>query len=186
MKIQYINVMNTPKYKDFIIKMVRDSDDEFFPPLSTRGSTTEKQLKIDVRSNNSIDAYISNLFGQVNVFASNEDGVLVGFMSVIHNRQDEPIFTSSNPGTYNYVSTVCVGKEYRRLGICSALYDFVENSLPHEFVSDFTCTRTWCWNSSHIQLLKKRGYKLIHTIEGDRNHNGKAADTVFYVKKNDY
>jgi len=184
MKIKYVDIENSQEHKNFMVGIVKDCDDEFFPPLSARGGTTEKQLKINTHSNNSIDAYINNLCEQINVFATLEDGTLVGFMSIIHNRQDEPIFTSANHGTHNYITTVCVENEYRRLGICTALYDFIENNLPSEYVSDFTCTRTWCWNTNHIKLLEKRGYELIHIIERDRNHDGKTADTVFYAKKN--
>ena len=184
MKIECINVMNSPHYREYIKKIVNECDNEFFPPLSARGGTTEKQLRNKVSQYNGVDAYINDLLKQVNIFASNEDGILMGFMSIIHDRQDEPIFHLSHPGTHNYISTVCVDKKHRRLGICSALYDFVENELPHEFTSGFTSTRTWCGNKSHIILLEKRGYEHIHTIENDRNHNGETANTVFYVKKN--
>jgi len=185
MKIEYVDVSNSAVHRDFITKAVNAYADDFFPPLYTRGSTTDKRLMEGHNTwpSDGLEVYIHGLFKQVNIFAVCDDGVLNGFMSFIHNRKDEPVFSNLGYGINNYISTVCVERIIRNSGIGMALYDFFETKLPKELRSDFASTRTWSRNEYHINLLKKRGYELVHTIKDDRKFNGKIADTVFYIKR---
>jgi len=185
LSIYYLdNVAKCEKHSHFMRSIIDECSHEFFPPLTARKSTTEKNLAggdntVDIGT----DAYVEGLLAQENIFATSDNDDLIGFMSFIHNRLGEPIFDNLNYGTNNYISTICIKKQFRNHGIGQLFYDFIEHSLPDNLAANFVSTRTWSENKNHIHLLEKRGYTLVYTGISDREWSGVRTSSVYYVKK---
>ena len=105
-------------------------------------------------------------------------------MSFIYNYERNEFFNKNKiDDINNYISTICVRKEFRRKGITEQMYWYIENSLPKDMSSQYVSTRTWSTNISHINLLKKRNYEITHTIRNDRIlKDGTKVDTVYFGK----
>ena len=179
------NTAECERHSHFIRNIVDECSHEFFPPLTARKSTTEKNLAGATNAADiGVDPYVEGLLKQENIFATSDDE-LIGFMSFIHDRSGEPIFDNLNFGANNYISTICVKNQFRNQGIGQLFYDFIERALPNKLAGNFVSTRTWSENKNHIHLLEKRGYSLIHTGMSDREWSGVKTSSVYYVKKTD-
>ena len=159
-------------------------DKEFVPPLSTRNTTT--QIGFDstcIVSDKQPYQYWTNILNQKNILAIVGDNV-VGIMSFKYNYKLSGHFDTDiqKDAINNYVSTICINKNYRGNGIAGKLYDYIENNLPKKYKSDYVSTRTWSTNINHINLLYKYSYKLIYTIENDRECDGNKLDTLYFIK----
>lgn len=178
------NITGKQEYIDFVEHIVKECSEEFFPPLLGRSSTQQKSFGRQPSSNDkhSDKSYINNLLMQSNIFAI-VDNNIAGFMSFIYDCHNE-IFDKLGYGKNNYITTICVEPKFRGRGIANALYDFIEQKLPLKSKADFTSTRTWSGNKSHLSLLDRRGYSLIHKIKDDREYQGQKADSVYYARKN--
>lgn len=75
-----------------------------------------------------------------------------------------------------YITTVIVGKKYRRKGIPTAMYEKLMQEFP---VREFLI-RTWSENRGQWAALKKLWFQLLKCIPDDR---GKGMDTVYYEKR---
>ena len=153
--------------------ILEDCGDEFVPPLSTRMSTHQSKLDDLVDSGNGVRAYFDELSTQPFVLALDDDGRVLAFLSFIENYQLD--FLDCGKGS-DYISTICTRKEYRRRGLASQLYAFVENELRPRLIT----IRTWSTNDSQLSLLKNRGYRLVEQIKDGR---GQGIDTVYYAKE---
>jgi len=162
------------KYYDDILQLITLTDKEFCPPLSSRVSTTQENFHLNNKNSeeNSIFLYFKSLLKQSFILASVNYNV-VGFLSYIKNHTitDVDIIRENA-----YVSTICINPDYRRRGITNCFYEKLETDENNKLIF----TRTWNQNYSHINLLIKRNYELIHEIVNDRA-NG--IDTVYYAKK---
>ena len=176
---------NSMLYND-LVKLLACCDTEFVPPLSSREGTRQKVFRENTEMSLSIvpTEYVNALMQQKSILALSDDH-LVGFMSFIFDFEDnelfEPIYNKS--GCNNYISTICIDPSYRKQGIASMLYSYIENDLPDPAKSCYVSTRTWSTNTGHLELLKKRGYTLTHTILRNRAHDGVEIDTVYYCKE---
>jgi ribosomal protein S18 acetylase RimI-like enzyme len=164
-------------YYDGIKRLLILTDHEFYPPLSSRVSTTQEHFRPDDSSYNkghSISLYLQALLEQSFIIAI-VDSVLVGFLSYIKDH----IVADVNVLSKNvYVSTICVDPEYRRRGITSCFYDALEADTENHLVY----TRTWNQNHAHINLLLKRKYEIIREFINDRDSG---INTVYYAKRLD-
>lgn len=168
-----------------IYEILISCDKEFIPPLSTRNATTQTDF-------NSIMSYVPpyqywiGILKQQNILAFVDD-CLVGFMSFKYNYKIGNWFSVKirENDVNNYISTICIHKDYRRLGIARKMYDYIENNLPNEYKSNYVSTRTWSTNINHIKLLYQCNFALIHTIPNDREYNNLKFDTLYFRKKID-
>jgi len=163
-------------------------DDDFIPPLSSRGSTKGAIATMDMHVKD-YEPYFKIVLGQKNIVAYCEDKI-VAFMSFRHNEPHDNIESVAKDGDIvNYVTTICVDKEYRGCRIATSFYEFIENKnndFPKEVFGECVATRTWHTNLPHIKLLCKRGYSLTHTLPKDRrvnNTKSEELDTVYYCKR---
>ena len=159
-------------------------DKEFVPPLSTRNTTTQ----VDFSSNCILSEmypyqYWVDILKQQNILAI-ADNHVIGIMSFKYNYKLSECFDTHIriDSINNYISTICINKNYRGYGIAGKLYNYIENNLPNGYKSDYVSTRTWSTNRNHINLLYKYNYMLIYAIADDREHNGIKLDTLYFIK----
>lgn len=170
-----------------IYEILISCDNEFIPPLSTRNATTQTDFNSSsILSCISPYQYWINILNQQNILAFVDD-CLAGFMSFKYNYNIGEWFSVKilGNGINNYISTICIHKNYRGIGIARKMYGYIENNLPNEYKSNYVTTRTWETNITHIKLLKKCNYLLLHTIPDDREYNELKFDTLYFGKKMD-
>jgi len=158
-------------------------NDEFIPPLNTRKTTVQKELSETTSFEQTPQSYFREVIDQQNIIAFDGE-MVVAFMSFKYNFKDNVFSAVINGKVNNYISTICTHKNYRKLGIAQALYDYVENTLPIEFASKYVSTRTWSTNNSHINLLLRRDYVLVKKIPNDREFNSVKYDSVYFYREN--
>ena len=180
LKPQQLNLEKSSCLKNSLLEVLKECSDEFLPPLSQRSGTRQTDFAQD--NQDGIDDYFNNLLDQHNLIVV-ENGQTISFMSFIHNYKNE-IFNKFDDGINNYVSTICTSVKHRGKGLVKALYDKIESELPRGLMGKFVSTRTWSTNDSHIAILNKRGYMLIHRVENDRTMpDGTKVDTVYFAKR---
>jgi len=154
---------------DGVWEILCECDNEFVPPLSSRNSSSQKDLRLGPgaagsRVSDKPTAYFEELRKQQFIIAKS-DGKVAGFMTFKTGYICDAL---SDFGTSNYITTVCVRKESRRQGILAGMYDMTENGLPAGVDSARISTRTWSQNDAHINALMKRGYSVIKRLPDDR------------------
>lgn len=161
-------------YKNDIIEMMKESDQDFVPPLSSRNSTTQKDLKGGESSIEGLLSYYSQMNTQC-ILGAICDGELLGFVSFKENYDNDVIAKCDFPNVY--LSTLIVKKAARGKKLTVRLYEHLfEQLYPNANIF----TRTWSTNAAHINILGKFGFSLIKTIKDDR---GVGIDTVYFAKK---
>lgn len=162
----------TKAEQEQIFALLTSCNEDFFPPLSSRASSTdgnfskaEKQLPT---------AYFKSILDQYFILAWLEDKI-VGFSAYIHQYANELIPTAP---LSNYVTTTCIRPEFRGQGISKQLNDYLENDLPAATDCKVITRRTWSSNTIQIQNLSQRGYCILKEIEHDRGPN---ISTLYYI-----
>lgn len=181
------NIDTSSELAKSIYEMLTSCDKEFIPPLSTRNATTQTDFNsCSIVSDLPLYQYWIDILKQQNILAF-VDGYLAGFMSFKYNYKIGNWFSVEirENDVNNYISTVCIHKNYRRLGIARKMYDYIEKNLPDEYKSNYISTRTWSTNINHIKLLHQCNFLLIHTISNDREYNNLKFDTLYFGKKID-
>lgn len=152
------------QFKRGISLLVQKYDNEFVPPLSSRGSASSTSLR-DCNNDN-ISDYIESMKSQDFIVVLDKDNKVVGFLSYVHK---EVCCIDCN-----YVSTIIVDKDYREQGVAKELYSVLEklSKLP-------IIVRTWSTNYKNRSILSNLGYGCIKTIKDDR---GVGIDTLYFVQ----
>ena len=158
-------------------------DNDFVPPLSFREDTT-RAISDMILHEMDIEPYFELILAQKNIIAYHENEV-IAFLTFQNNFTNHSYFpTKANENDIiNYISTIIVDKEFRRLHVASKLYDFIEQLLPNDMLSQCVATRTWSTNESHIKLLDKRGYELTCTMHKDRTTAVGKLDSFYFCKR---
>ena len=144
--------------------LVQKYDNEFVPPLSSRGSTSSTSLR-DCNNDN-ISDYIESMKSQDFIVVLDKDNKVVGFLSYVHK---EVCCIDCN-----YVSTIIVDEDYREQGVANALYSMFEELATLPII-----VRTWSTNYKHLSVLNSLGYDCIKTIKDDR---GVGIDTIYLIQ----
>lgn len=152
-------------------EMLAAADNEFVPPLSSRSSSTQKNL-LNTTQNNSIAQYFEQLKKQ-RFAAAFEDGVLIAFVSYKENYSCDEIPPEECPNIY--ISTLVVSPKARGKGVTKALY----SRLFSEYANVNIFTRTWSTNVAHIKILQNYGFEILQVLE---NHRGNGIDTIYFKK----
>jgi ribosomal protein S18 acetylase RimI-like enzyme len=180
-------VAETPKiylHKEAIWSLLCQADDEFFPPLSCRASTTQAELRKE-RKSEAPHAYFNQMIIQDFLLAFQEE-TLVGFLSFIHKYSNKNILYNDrvvDRDQNNYITTICVYPGLRKHGIADQLYTSIEACLPESLQTRFVSTRTWSSNKAQNALLAKRGYTMCQRIARDREFLGTTNDTLYFIKE---
>ena len=163
------------KYSKDIFKMLSDGDREFVPPLSSRSSTTQKNLSSDatIQNDDGVKMYFDGMMNQ-RVLGCTENGKLLGFVSFRENYTCDSIDENTFPNIY--ISTLIVSPDARGKGLTKKMYSYLFDVL---FPERNIFTRTWSTNGAHIAILEKFGFENTVRIENDR---GQGIDTVYFAK----
>lgn len=155
---------------DDIWKLLILCDKEFVPSLSSRNSTTQRDLNNSINHNEYPTEYLKNLLNQEFVL-SKKDGKVVGFLSYIPNRSME---IEGEMLDVMYISTIIVNPDYRNTGLTKGMYNLILNE------SSRVVTRTWSTNYTHLHILEGLGFKVIERVENGR---GIGVDTLVFLKE---
>ena len=145
-------------------------DKEFYPPLSSRGSTTQADLQSAQNVSEGVKDYFREIARQHAVLALEENRV-VAFMSFKKDYVCEHISPEFAPNLY--VTTVIVHPDFRRRSLARRMYDVLIKHYPKRYIF----TRTWSKNDSHIRILLNRGFHEHCVLYNDR---GNGVDTNYY------
>lgn len=173
MEIKILSEEEKEKYYDEILKMLKDGDEDFVPPLSARFSTTQKDFCIAERSIEGILNYFEEMKKQKIMVATEEENLL-GFVSFKENYTNSEIKEENTPNIY--ISTLIVKKEARGKRLTQTMYE----NLFKTYEKRKIFTRTWSTNNAHIRILSKFDFNELCRIENDR---GAGIDTIYFVKK---
>ena len=158
------------KYSEDILEMMRISDKDFVPPLSSRTSTTQSDLSGS--GNGGIELYFQEMIKQ-KVLGAFEGERLFGIVSFREDYESDVVKDLPNI----YISTLFLHPDSGGKGVRKELYSYLFYDLyPERSVF----TRTWSTNAAHIKILDFFKFDLFCRIENDR---GEGIDTVYFKKK---
>lgn len=160
-------------------------DDEFYPRLSARESSSQKNLDHLEEGGDERDkdkgkkvqptSYYAEMIQQ-DFILSYEGEEVTGFMTF---KQDYLCEALASFGSSLYITTVCVRKECRGKGVMNVLYDYMEQEAAKALGCGRISTRTWSLNHAQLHALPRRGYEEICTLPNDR---GGGVDTIYFGK----
>lgn len=177
MEIIYKGKDLTESDKAQIWDILCQCDDEFYPRLSLRDSSSQKDLSGGGTGTAKPVTYFKEMIQQDFILAYHEAGEVAGFMTFKRNYTCEAL---EDFGESLYITTVCVRKELRGRGIMKALYRCMENEVPQLLNCPRLTTRTWSLNEARLHELSKRGYERLAVL---KDHRGPGVDTVYFGRK---
>lgn len=181
MRTKYVGKITDEKEKQQIWELLCECDQEFWPPLSARNSSVQKDLRSgaveEEQTGDTVQkptVYFDEMISQEFILACDEEGKVAGFMTF---KKDYTCDALKDFGTSLYITTICVKKNLRRQHIMSGLYDCMETTAAAACGCSRISTRTWSENEAHMKGLQHRGYRLLAVLKDDR---GPGIDTVYY------
>ena len=172
LKIKVLEKDEQQKFYCEILEMLYTYDEDFFPPLSARSSTTQSDLSSSQKSDDGILSYFEELKKQRFAVVC-DGGRLLSFVSFKENYTNNEISQEDLPNIY--LSTLILRAEARGMGLTYKLY----KKLFDHYKNTNIFTRTWSTNAAHIKILSKFNFETIKTLKDDR---GKGIDTVYFKK----
>lgn len=172
----WFKVMSTTdkdKFKADLLQMLKNSDKDFVPPLSSRRSTTQSDFSLSGGSEDGILNYYNEMNNQQILGVLDEDK-LIAFVSYKEDYLSEQVTGGKLPNIY--VSTLLLKPEARGKHLTYRIYDYLFNTL---YPNSSVFTRTWSTNIAHIKILDKFGFENYITKVNDR---GDGIDTVYFRK----
>lgn len=176
MEIKYFSKITEEKLKDAIWNLLVECDQEFYPSLSSRESSSQTVLSGSNALTPLPYSYFNTMIKQQFICLFDQ-GQLIAFMTFIHGFEMNQL---EKYGMTNYVTTICITHPYRGQGITTKLYDYLFRNLPSTIHLPYVATRTWKQNTRHIQVLKKLGFHEALVLP---NHRGEGIDTIYYAKE---
>jgi len=169
--------MQNPKTLESIWHLLKMCNDEFVPPLNARSSTVSKSFALEASNTLKEPIAYFEMLKKQNMLIATCATEIVGFMS-FRNAYSTSELSGWNPS--NYITTICIDKRFRNIGICSGLYKAMFTDLPHELKNTVTSTRTWGGNDKHIHLLQKLRFELVRRVVNDR---GFGIDSLYWARR---
>lgn len=177
MRIEYRGKVVDEKEKNEIWDILCECDEEFYPPLSARNSSVQKDLKSGGSAGEKPTVYFKEMIGQEFILAIDDNGGIAGYMTF---KKGYTCDALAEFGESLYITTICVRKSFRRQHIMKALYECMETEVCTACGCPRISTRTWAQNEAHMNGLVQRGYQLISRLPDDR---GPGVDTVYYGRR---
>ena len=168
MELKILTEIDKLFYKDEIIQLLEESDNDFLPPLSRRGSPNDKAFLGENNGSNGVLSYYTEMNRQP-ILAAFSENKIVGFVSFREDNRD-------GENSSIYVSTLVVAKAARGQGLTRGMYDYLSSTA---FPEHAFRTRTWSTNAAHIKILSRFGFHETKRLENDR---GAGIDTVYYER----
>lgn len=179
-EVRFVGCALDEESKDSVWRLLCACDNEFYPCLSARDRSDQKNLDLGAvpagASATGPRKYFAQILLQEFILAY-FGGEFAGFMTF---RREEPAKALPELGSALYVTTVCVGRALRGRGVMNALYDSLEGEVASAHGMQVVYTRTWSLNAAQLHTLEKRGYARVAVLEDDR---GKGVDTVYFAKR---
>jgi ribosomal protein S18 acetylase RimI-like enzyme len=151
-------------------ELLRLCDKEFVPPLSSRASTTQSELR-PAQEHRGIEAYCAAMLEQ-EVLCALDGDKLLGFVSYRKDHTCDEISDDQFPNIY--ISTLIVSPCARGQGLTKQMYEIIFKKHSDRKIF----TRTWSKNHAHIAILKKFGFREHIRKKNDR---GDGIDTVYFT-----
>lgn len=148
-----------------VLHVLRETDDEFHPPLSERGDASS-----GMEGEGGVEAYVDRTL-EDGVLVAELDGDAVGVMVYRDDYAAEYVDDAAV-----YVDTVAVTPGYQGEGVGRRLYDTLFEAVD----SDVVATRTWESNSRHLRLLDDLGFEVVRRRE---NHRPGGVDSLYLVRR---
>lgn len=170
MEMIYLEKLEGTGYEAAVLRLLQAADGEFIPPLSSRGSTTQQ----DLRTSQAVSAGVLDYFhtmAQQPILLAVDKNTCLGFMSFKKDYQCEEVTELPNL----YASTCVVAPVARGQGLMKGFYREMIQLFPQCHIY----TRTWHTNTPHIRVLEALGFTLCARLE---NHRGPGLDTVYYTR----
>lgn len=176
--IEFIRREMTDSEKDEIWQLLCECDDEFYPPLSSRNSSHQKDLTADVGTarKEKPTTYFNEMIAQEFILTYYR-GRVIAFMTFRENYNCDALADFRDSC---YITTVCVSKEFRCRHIMSDMYAYLENTVLPQISCKRISTRTWSLNVAQLKKLPQLGYSRHTVLVNDR---GNGVDTVYFVKE---
>lgn len=160
-----------------VLEILQECDADFVPPLSARQSTCQKGWEgQETELSTGVLRYYEELSGQVTLLQKQE-GHVTAFLSY------KPSFTCEalqEFGNVCYLTTLCIRKKYRGMGLAPVLYEKVCGEIRKRKPDAIIALRTWSTNRAQLHLMEKLGFQCVARLSGDR---GPGIDTVYFVKE---
>ena len=165
----------TQEEKDQIWEILCECDGEFYPKLSARESSSQKQLIVDEGGAADVKpvTYFKEMIGQEFLVAKDGERI-TGFMTF---KMDYICDALREFGISLYVTTVCVRHACRGQGIMKELYTCMETEVWPHYGCNRISTRTWSLNEAQLHELDARGWQRLAVLKNDR---GNGVDTVYF------
>ena len=174
MRVLYKGHDLSGKEREAIWNILCQCDDEFYPRLSLRESSSQKDLNGGGTGTALPVTYFSEMIEQDFILAYGEAGEVTGFMTF---KRDYICEALEDFGVSLYITTVCVRRELRGRGIMKALYRCMETEVPAACGCRRLSTRTWSLNEAQLHELVQRGYRQLALL---KDHRGPGVDTVYF------
>lgn len=169
MEIKILGEGEKEYYGNDILNLLVESDNEFVPPLSKRGTPKDKSFSLDRDTSDGILSYYKSMCRE-QILAAISDGKVIGFVSFWENFED-----GETPNIY--VSTLVVAQKQRGKGLALKMYGNLFDVL---YSDRAVYTRTWSTNAAHTGILSRLGFSEFKRI---KDHRGIGIDTVYYERK---
>lgn len=173
--IKLLNDKGKQKYRNQIVSMLNCYSDEFVPPLTKRGSTTQKDFS-GSDEGETVERYAESLLSHevmVATIKGYREEIVVGLAGFIRNCEVVPPRRLGGL----YVTTILMDKAYRGLGVAKRFYDRIFKEADK--TASLTLVRTWTGNDIHMALLEKIGFKEVRRLKDDR---GDGVDSIIFSR----
>ena len=168
MELKFLTEADKPRYHEELLHLLRESDNDFLPPLSQRCSTSDQAFTQKAENADGVLSYYDSMCKQSILIALIENKV-AGFVSF---RENDACGKTPNI----YVSTLVVAQWARGKGLTRVMY---EHLFGDAFADRHAYTRTWSTNVAHTKILARFGFAEQKRIKDDR---GEGVDTVYYER----
>lgn len=170
MELQYFETVRDSGYAKDIHALLVLADQEFIPPLSSRGSSTQADLSAAEKVSEGASVYFETMSTQPAVLAI-ENGRCMGFMAFKVDYSCEQIPESCLPNLY--ASTCVVHPDTRGQGLMGKFYEKMIELFPDRGIY----TRTWHTNFPHLKILDRLGFTELARLP---DHRGPGMHTVYF------
>lgn len=164
-----VDELNEQQKKD-IYELIKDSDNDFIPPLSARADTSHKFS--EKKENGSLDKFYEEIIKESFLLLMN-NGKVEGFFSFL---KDHHLELKEQTVICDYITIIIINSKGRNKGYTKTMYNAFINQRKGRKIA----TRTWSLNHAHMHILDTLGFKLVQIDKDDRGVN---IDSVYYLLK---